>query len=157
MNNHENLITAFYAAFAKHDHAGMAACYHDDVEFTDPVFGTLKGVQAKAMWQMLLERSKGSLQISFSNVHATDTTGSAHWEAIYPFSKTGRTVHNKIDAAFQFKDGKIIKHTDHFDLYKWSRQAFGVTGTLLGFTPFFQNKIRATATKSLHSYLLKFT
>lgn len=157
MNSHENLITAFYAAFAKQDHAGMAACYHDDVEFTDPVFGTLKGIQAKAMWQMLLERSKGNLKISFQNVQANDSTGSARWEAIYPFSTTGRMVHNKIDASFQFKDGKIIKHTDHFDLYAWSRQAFGITGTLLGFTPFFQKKIRETAAKSLHSYLLKFT
>jgi ketosteroid isomerase-like protein len=157
MNNHEQLITSFYAAFAKQDYQGMAACYHDEIEFTDPVFGTLKGIQAKAMWQMLLERSRGNLKIMFSEVTATETSGSAHWEAFYPFSKTGRNVHNKIDATFQFKDGKIIQHTDHFDLYRWSRQAFGVTGTVLGFTPFFQKKIRGTAAKSLQTYLLKFT
>ncbi len=157
MNNHEQLIHSFYTAFAKHNYEGMAACYHPEVEFTDPVFGTLKGVQAKAMWQMLLERSKGNLNIVFSDVQATETTGSAHWEAFYPFSKTGRNIHNKIDATFAFKDGKIIKHTDRFDLYRWSRQAFGLTGTLLGFTPFFQKKIRDTAAKSLQTYLLKFT
>lgn len=151
------LITSFYASFAKHDYEGMIACYHDEVEFRDPVFGTLKGIQAKAMWQMLLERSQGNLKIVFRDVKASGSSGSAHWEAFYPFSKTGRNVHNIIDATFEFKDGKIVKHHDHFNLYRWSRQAFGATGTLLGFTPFFQNKVRATAKKSLQSYLLKYT
>jgi ketosteroid isomerase-like protein len=151
------LITAFYSSFAKQDYQGMAACYHDEIEFTDPVFGTLKGIQAKAMWQMLLERSKGNLKIVFSEVKASGTTGSAHWEAFYPFSKTGRNVHNIIDATFEFKDGKISKHVDRFNLYRWSRQAFGVTGTLMGFTPFFQNKVRKTAQQSLAGYLLKYT
>ncbi|MFN8336830.1 MAG: nuclear transport factor 2 family protein [Cyclobacteriaceae bacterium] len=151
------LITEFYAAFARHDSAGMTACYHDEIEFHDPVFGKLKGIQAKAMWQMLLERSKGNLKIVFSDVKASGSSGSAHWEAFYPFSKTGRKVHNIIDAAFEFRDGKIIKHHDHFDLYRWSRQAFGVTGTLLGFTPFFKNKVRKIAQDSLKTYLLKYT
>lgn len=151
------LITEFYAAFARQDSAGMAACYHEDVEFHDPVFGTLRGIQAKAMWQMLLERSKGSLKIVFSDVRASGSTGSAHWEAFYPFSKTGRNVHNVIDATFEFKDGKIIRHRDHFDLYRWSRQAFGLSGTLLGFTPFFKNKVRKIAQDTLKTYLLKYT
>jgi ketosteroid isomerase-like protein len=153
----EAIITSFYASFAKHDVDGMLACYHDDVEFHDPVFGTLKGIQAKAMWQMLLERSKGNLKIVFSDVQVSGATGTAHWEAFYPFSKTGRQVHNIIDATFEFKDGKISKHQDHFDLYRWSRQAFGVTGTLLGFTPFFKKKIQDTARQSLKAYLLKYT
>jgi ketosteroid isomerase-like protein len=155
--DHAALITSFYASFAKHDYEGMAACYHPDVAFHDPVFGTLKGIQAKAMWQMLLERSKGNLKIVFSDVKVSGSTGSAHWEAFYQFSKTGRNVHNIIDATFEFKDGKIIRHHDHFNLYRWSRQAFGITGTLMGFTPFFQNKVRTTAKQSLRSYLLKYT
>ena len=155
--DHAAVITSFYASFAKHDYEGMAACYHDEVEFHDPVFGTLKGIQAKAMWQMLLERSKGNLKVIFSDVKASGSTGSAHWEAFYPFSKTGRNVHNIIDATFEFKDGKIIKHRDYFNLYRWSRQAFGATGTFIGFTPFFQNKVRDTAKQSLKSYLLKYT
>jgi hypothetical protein len=32
---------------------------------------------------------------------------------------------------FNFKNGLIIKHVDEFDLYKWSKQAFGVTGFYL--------------------------
>ncbi len=129
----------------------MAACYHDEVEFSDPGFGTLKGDQAKAMWQMLIERSGGKLKVVFSNV--TDTT--AHWEAFYEFSKTGRKVHNKIDARFEFKDGKIYRHQDHFNLWAWSRQALGASGFLLGYTSFFKNKLQKQTRKLLTSYMNK--
>ena len=37
-----------------------------------------------------------------------------------------------ISTAYEFKDGKIIKHTDKFDFYRWSRQALGLMGWVLG-------------------------
>lgn len=61
------------------------------------------------MWQMLCERGK-DLDITVSGIHADAHRGKAHWEARYAFSATGRKVHNKIDATFQFADGKILKH-----------------------------------------------
>ena len=95
-----SLITEFYTAFAAHDYKRMAACYHDEIEFNDPAFGTLKGDQAKAMWKMLIERSEGKLKVVFSDI----TSSSAHWEAFYLFTKTGRNVHNKIDARFDSRN-----------------------------------------------------
>jgi ketosteroid isomerase-like protein len=149
--NSQQLITEFYTAFANHDYKRMAACYHNEVEFTDPAFGTLKGDQAKAMWKMLIERSEGKLKVVFSDI--TDT--SAHWEAFYVFSKTGRNVHNEIDARFEFKDGKIYRHHDHFNLWAWSRQALGTSGLLLGYTTFFKNKLQAQTRKLLAGYMGK--
>lgn len=143
------LIIEFYTAFAAHDHARMAACYHDDVEFNDPAFGTLTGDKARAMWKMLIERSEGKLKIVFSNV--TPTT--AHWEAFYVFSKTGRNVHNKIDAHFEFKDGKIYRHRDHFNTWRWAMQALGFSGFLLGYTAFFRKKLQAQTRKLLSAYM----
>jgi ketosteroid isomerase-like protein len=146
-----SLITEFYTAFVNHDYSRMVACYHNDVEFSDPAFGTLKGDQAKAMWKMLIERSEGKLKVVFSDV----TNNSAHWEAFYFFSKTGRNVHNKIDARFEFKDGKIFRHDDHFNLWRWSRQALGISGLLLGYTSFFKNKLQAQTKKILTDYMKK--
>ena len=145
----KSLITEFYTAFAAHDSKRMAACYHDDVEFNDPAFGTLRGDQAKAMWKMLIERSEGRLKVVFSDI----TPSSAHWEAFYVFSKTGRNVHNKIDARFEFKEGKIIRHLDHFNLWAWSRQALGISGLLLGYTSFFRNKLQTQTRKLLSDYM----
>jgi ketosteroid isomerase-like protein len=152
MNANEQLIHRFYTAFQKKDAATMIACYHPQVQFSDPVFTDLKGPRAGAMWQMLTERGK-DLRLEFRDVRATDAAGSAHWEAWYTFTGTGRKVHNVIDATFEFRDGRIVKHTDRFDLYRWAGQALGLPGKLLGWTPFLQNKIRAMAAKNLDAYV----
>jgi ketosteroid isomerase-like protein len=151
MQKNEELIIQFYTAFQAKDYQKMQRAYHDEAEFFDPVFGPLSSHQVKSMWQMLLSRSK-DLKIAFSHVQASEKTGECHWEAWYTFSKTGRAVHNIIDAAFEFKDGRIYRHNDSFSLWRWSRQALGPTGLLLGWTPWVRNKVRATAAKSLSVY-----
>ncbi|MCZ4409728.1 nuclear transport factor 2 family protein [Cryomorphaceae bacterium 1068] len=142
-SSNQDLITKFYEAFSRLDAEAMASCYHEEVVFEDPAFGILKGKKAGNMWRMLCKSQKGKgFIVEFSNVKANDQTGSAQWEAKYTFSKTGRKVHNKIDARFEFADGMIIKHTDDFDLKKWARQAMGLKGALLGGTSFFKNKLQ---------------
>ncbi|MFZ1807859.1 MAG: nuclear transport factor 2 family protein [Cyclobacteriaceae bacterium] len=153
MDNSE-LLTKFYTAFQKKDWKQMQECYHDEIHFNDPVFPDLHGRKAKAMWHMLTVAST-DLVLTFSNVKTNSEKGTCHWEAIYSFSKTGRKVHNKIDADFIFKDGLIIKHDDHFDLWKWSRMALGFPGVLLGWTPFMTKKIQLMAEKNLSIFISK--
>lgn len=152
MESNKKLIETFYTAFQKGNVDEMISCYHKDILFEDPAFGKLKGEDAKSMWRMLIERSKGEIQIFFKDIEANDTNGKASWEAKYFFSKTGRPVHNKIQADFIFKDGKIIKHTDKFNLWKWSSMALGAVGLLLGFTPLIKNKVRRNALAQLKKY-----
>lgn len=148
------VVEKFYTAFQNKDWEGMLQCYHDDIHFSDPVFPDLKGKRAKAMWHMLVSSSK-DLTVTFSDIHTTSEKGSGHWEAIYPFSKTGRTVHNKINAQFIFKDGLILRHKDHFSLWKWSQMALGLSGLLLGWTPFMKKKIQLMAETNLGSFISK--
>ena len=145
------VITAFYQAFNRLDAEAMSACYTEDVLFSDPVFGELRGRQAGDMWRMLTSRAK-EFSVAFDNVRADERTGGAHWVATYLFSQTGNTVVNNIQARFVFRDGKICEHHDHFDLWRWSRQALGTKGLLLGWTPFVQNAIRAQAQKGLKAF-----
>lgn len=154
MNNHEQLIEKFYKAFRQKDWKTMHTCYHDDVVFSDSVFHNLKGKEAKAMWHMLISRGK-DLTLTFNQVKADELKGSCHWVATYSFSKTGRTVINEIDASFEFKDGLIYRHTDNFDLWKWTRMALGMKGLLLGWAPFLKNKVRATAAEGLKQFIDK--
>lgn len=151
MHTNEALIKQFYTAFQKRDAAGMAACYHPNIQFSDPVFPDLQGAEASKMWRMLIERGK-DLRLEFSHVNANDTTGSAHWDAYYTFGRTGNKVHNSIDASFSFQDGKIIEHRDTFNFWRWSRQALGINGLLLGWTPFLQKKVQATSAETLAKY-----
>lgn len=110
----------------------MACAYHPQIEFHDPMFGTLRGKRAVAMWAMLAQLSEGRLRVQASQVRANPTTemGSAHWNAQYTFAFLGRQnpVQNSVDAAFLFKDGKIWRHRDDFDMSRWMHQALWPLG-----------------------------
>ncbi|MEL6674365.1 MAG: nuclear transport factor 2 family protein [Bacteroidota bacterium] len=148
----EQIIQQFYQAFAEKRAEDMVAHYHDEVVFRDPGFGELKGEQAKDMWRMLIERGGASLNVSFSDVHGNGDQGQAKWEATYVFGPKKRPVHNRIQASFQFQDGKIIRHTDQFNMWRWSRQALGLPGLLLGWTPFLQNQVQGRSRSLLKKY-----
>lgn len=150
----EQTIRKLYEAFQKKDFKTMGECYHDRATFKDAAFDLKTGSEVRAMWEMLCRQSK-ELRIDYSKVTANGNVGSAHWEAYYTFSKTKRNVHNIIDASFEFEDGLIIKHIDTFDFYRWSRQALGIVGLLLGFTPFLRKKVQKTAAESLQKFMSK--
>ncbi len=153
MRRHEQLIETFYTGFKNSDTAAMLACYHPDVEFSDPVFPHLRGKRARAMWAMLTQRRADPADRTFSDVRADATTGSAHWEAKYLFPGTGRKVHNRIDAKFEFQDGLIRRHVDSFDFWKWSAMALGPVGSVLGWTPFLQAKVRKQVGAKLDQFI----
>jgi hypothetical protein len=94
---------------------------------------------------------------TYSEVHATDTKGSAHWEAKYNSPlKPERRVHNIIDAYFEFTpDHKIQRHVDHFDFAEWSRQAMGFPGYLCGCCPCFQALVQSQTASKLAAYIEK--
>ena len=152
MHPNAQLLTDFYAAFARRDGDAMARAYHPDAEFSDPAFPGLRGARVTSMWRMLCERGK-DLKIEFRDIQADDRSGRAHWEAYYTFSTTGRKVHNIIDGEFEFRDGKILRHRDRFDFHRWSRQALGTMGLLLGWTPFLKNKVQRTARGQLEKFM----
>lgn len=152
MTPNEKTLITFYTAFNNADAVTMSQCYDSKIQFRDPVFGLLKEKEVSRMWKMLIEKSKGNTKIEFSDIKADEYTGSARWTATYTFSKTNRKVANEIQSQFQFKDGLIIKHTDDFDIWKWSKQAFGIKGFLFGWTGYFQNKIHQQALSSLKKY-----
>ncbi len=147
-------IERFYSAFAKLDAETMAACYAPDAHFEDEVF-TLNGArEVGGMWRMLCETTKTKAPADWKLAYSQVTERSAHWDANYRFSATGRLVLNRIDAAFAFNaQGLIVQHRDRFDFWSWSRQALGAPGWLLGWTPFLRNKVRATAATNLQRFL----
>jgi ketosteroid isomerase-like protein len=154
MQKNKDLIIQFYTAFQNGDFATMQNSYHDEAHFSDPAFQNLNATEVRAMWQMLVTAAK-DLKITFSDVAADDTKGSCKWEAYYTFSRTGRKVHNIIEANFEFKDGKILKHNDHFSFWRWSRQALGTPGLFLGWTNMLEQKVRSTARKGLDAFMYK--
>lgn len=145
------LIQRFYEAFQRSDAEAMAACYAPDVQFSDPVFGVLRGAEAADMWRMLISHA-AEFSLTFSDIRTIGQTATANWVATYRFSQTGRKVVNHINSRFAIRDGLIFEHHDNFSLWSWSRQALGLKGLLLGGTSLVKNKVRAQAVKGLRAY-----
>lgn len=152
MNANETLINQFYTAFKNKDVKTMQDCYADTAVFNDAVFQNLDAAAVRSMWEMLI-RSGKDMRVEFTGVSADGANGKAEWTAWYTFSATGNKVENRISASFIFENGKIISHTDAFNFYRWARQALGLPGLLLGWTPFLKNKIRKRAANNLRLYM----
>jgi hypothetical protein len=147
-------IERFYAAFAQLDADTMAACYAEDARFDDEVFSLAGRRQVGGMWRMLCTATRAKGRAHWKLEVSAITERTAHWDAHYLFSATGRQVLNKIDAEFEFDGtGLIVKHRDRFDFWAWSRQALGTPGLLLGWTPFLRAKVRAQAAANLQRFL----
>ncbi len=153
MDGNEQLIRRFYTAFQQRDAGSMNSCYSTHAVFSDPVFGLLQGKEITAMWEMLCQNAK-DFSLHFSTIRLLDEEyATCEWVANYTFSKTGRRVTNNVQAYLRIQDGKITEHTDKFNLWKWSRQALGLPGWILGWSGFIQSKVHRTATRSLEKFM----
>ena len=81
------------------------------------------------------------------------SASSANWIARYTFTQTGRPVENHVRASVRFADGLIAEHRDEFDFHRWSRQALGAPGLLLGWTPLLRASVRRRARAGLDEFL----
>jgi hypothetical protein len=123
----------------------MNSLYSEDIVFSDPAFGLLRGEEVKAMWKMLCENAK-EFSLSFSDIQELDEEyATCKWVATYKFSGTGRKVVNHVKAFMRLKEGKIIEHSDAFKLSKWAAQALGWKGWLFGWLGFVQRGIQRKA------------
>ena len=154
MTENSQLITNFYDAFKAKDFKTMQESYRPDAIFNDEIFTNLSGTEAGKMWEMLIKSGK-DLELKYEVLENDGDFVNVRWIAKYTFSKTGRMVINDIQAFFKIEDGKISQHTDSFDFYKWARQAFGLSGLLLGWTTYFKNKVQNTARQGLDKFVNK--
>ena len=148
MKLNEDVVKDFYSAFAKLDYKTMQDCYSDDPVFNDPVFGIVQGSDVKLMWKRLCRNAK-NFSLTYDSVKCDGEYCTCNWIARYTFSKTGRTVVNNVKSYMRIVNGKITEHTDDFNIYRWSRQALGLTGILLGWSGYLKNKIRRQAWKMI--------
>lgn len=158
MHPNQQTLEMFYGAFARLDADTMARCYAEDAVFDDEVFALRGKREVAGMWHMLCEATRATgadvWKLAYRDVRADAANGSAHWDAHYRFSATGRLVDNSIDSRFEFNPaGLIVRQNDSFDFWRWSRQALGTPGLLLGWTPVIRGKVRQQAAANLQRFL----
>lgn len=143
----------FFASFKRLDSEGMSNLYSDDATFTDEVFKLQGRVEISRMWTVLLSNIMRKGQETWQLSYVVESDTSVSWEATYLFSATGRTVTNKVRSKFVFNsDGKVSRQVDTFDFWRWSSQALGTVGILLGWSPLLKNKLRAKALDGLNLF-----
>jgi len=147
-----NLLRAFFKSFIKGDVDSMLECFHENIVFRDQVFGRLEGEEVNKMWRMLLQYGKKNLQISYKDLEADEFSGTAKWRAVYYYGRKRRQVINLIESSFKFQDNKIIEQVDHYDMWKWSGQALGWKGWLLGWSIYFTTKVQEKSREKLRKY-----
>ena len=146
----QQVIEQFYTALSNRDIKALSNCYHEEVVYSDVGFGIQKGKDAKLVWQFLMNNVDENFMVTFSDIQANETRGSANWVAKYQFNQ--RNIENQITATFQFQNGKIIYHKDKYSLWKWSQQAFGFLGYLIGWLPLFRWLVRWQMQRTLLDY-----
>ncbi|MHB8634298.1 MAG: nuclear transport factor 2 family protein [Thermoplasmatota archaeon] len=146
-----SVVNELYGALAARNGDRMAACYHPEAHFCDPVFPRLVGPQVGAMWRMLCERAQ-DLQLTLEAVDLHGGVGTARWRASYTFAATGRAVTNHGKAWFAVRDGLLIEHRDEWDFHAWARQALGWRGAALGWSKPFQRKVQRQAARQLEAF-----
>jgi ketosteroid isomerase-like protein len=155
MNINVQVVERFYTAFQNLDYQTMNDCYSEDILFSDPVFGLLRGDDVRAMWEMLCKNAK-DLSLVFSDIETLDDEyTTCKWTATYTFSKTGNKVINNIKAFMKLKDGKITEHSDAFRLSTWIGQALGWKGVMFGWTGFMKRAVQKNARKNLEKFKQK--
>jgi hypothetical protein len=147
-------IERFYKAFASLDAKTMANCYALDATFEDEVFKLRGRTHIGGMWTLLCANIKKTGRTDWKLAVRDITEHSAHWEPTYRFSGSGNMVTNIIDAEFEFdSQGLIKRHRDRFSFWRWSRQALGMKGLLLGWTGWLRSKVQRMATRQLAKHL----
>jgi len=150
MNENEELIARFYGALQNADIDTVRSCYSPDVVFSDPVFRSLHGERAIAMWEMFFKRDE-KIRVTFSDITADDSGGSGQWVADYTIGS--RAVHNVIRSTFRIEDGRIVRHQDDFNVRVWAAQALGPLGALTGWAPPVKAVLHKRSAAMLDSFL----
>jgi hypothetical protein len=152
------LLKRFYTAFSALDWHTMQSCYAPHAQFEDPLFELHGTQQIGAMWQMVCQTIRNGGQavwrLDAQDVEAAGgERGSARCEARYRSGAAGRMVHNVVQAQFTFESGLIVTHSESYDFWRWSRQALGSTGIVMGWTPMLRNQVRRQAHGKLQRFL----
>jgi hypothetical protein len=145
------VATRFYEAFMVRDFYTMGLLYANHATFRDPVFPRLTAQGARLMWQMLLTEAE-DLEISADIREDTADRARVDWTARYTFTPTKRLVVNKVHTEMVIAAGKIVQQVDDFSFWRWSGQALGWKGWLLGATPLVRDPVQRKAAKSLKEF-----
>lgn len=151
MHSNEKLIQCYLQALQQQDLPTMQMCYHKSITYEDDLFRELKKGDVPAMWEMRFAENP-VWEVEFKDIQASNDWGRVHWTLTYGHTKNGKPKRRHIVARFTFYEGKILYHSDAFNLYNWVKENQGAWWRfLIWFSPL-QYFLRAGAHRKLQRF-----
>jgi ketosteroid isomerase-like protein len=150
----EALVHRYFDALARLDGEAMAACYHPEASFSDPVFADLRGERVGWRWRMLT-RGARDMHLDYVIVFGDERKAQVEWKARYRFAGSGRVVRNQGLSTLTFWDERIVRQVDEFDFWRWSRSSVGLIGMLFGGLAPVRSMVQRRAAEQLDRYIAR--
>lgn len=145
-------VHSFFQCLEGGDGAGAAAAYAADVQYWDPLLGSLSGPRALLRWPCFLKKAQG-LDLFFCILSADEGVVQARYRLRYTDAGTGRRIDNDVHAEFTIRQDKIIRHRDSFSTWRFAAMQLGIRGRLLGFLPPLLHRLQREARADLEAFL----
>lgn len=116
-----DFITDFFGAWERHDIDAIVEAFTPDAVYHNVPMEPLVGTQAIRAW--LVEFHKDVVSSSLQHIlgaEAGDIAFSEHFDTF--ILRDGRTKAVALVGVFEFRDGKIAKWRDYFDLCSLNKQ-----------------------------------
>lgn len=151
MHTNEKLIHCYLRALRERDLQTMQMCYHGSITYEDDLFRELRKEEVGAMWEMRFGENP-VWEVEYREVEASNVWGRAYWTLTYGHSKSGKPRRRHIVARFTFYEGKILYHSDAFNLYNWVKETQGAWWRFLVWFSPFRYFLRAGAHRRLKRF-----
>jgi len=119
---HSLLLVKYLQAIKEQDLKTISSCFHEEAEFYEPAYGKLTGPKIAAWWTFFFAQAK-EFHSEFDSLKVNGDKATVHSEHWYYWNATGAGVHNLVESEFDFKDGKIFRQIDNYNLNAWAFQA----------------------------------
>lgn len=150
-------LERFFDAMQRCDTEALRTSYHPALRFDDPLISTTS-VGDRLDWCGMLWSPRDAdgqriWQLELEEVRTRGALATARWNLRYRYTPTKRLIDQALHSHFSFDaDGRITTQRDSFDFWRWSRQAHGLLGLLLGWTPLMWDQAREQARASLEDH-----
>lgn len=142
MDQNEQIIIKFLESFSQRDFDEMNKMYSDEIVYFDPKIGLIREGMVKNLWKNQFENAKNFSFTYGDVVKVDDEYYTCENLILYRHPQTNRIMKDKRKSFFRMENGKIVEQSDAFKLYGWNRQAFGISGWILGWNTAFQKRVR---------------
>lgn len=150
--SNKDVVEGFFNALSRLDYTGMNSLYAPHIIYSDPLFGILEGSDVMDRWTMTCKNAKDAT-LHFYNITELDHEYlTCEWDIKYYSGSQATTINQHVKSYMRVANGKIIEHSDAYKLSQWIGKAFGLKGKLLGWTGYFQRKVKQLYAKRLHNF-----